>query len=120
MTKEQVEMYGGICDQIIAFQAVKVSDTVQGSSTDIPYQKRTISIEGVSEGAFTHKIQTLKRKKSEIEAAVNAISSPTDQAIIYMRVIGRLSWSEIAAKLGYHYSQEGVRKAYKRAMKKYF
>lgn len=120
MNREQIERYGGICDKIIALRAVKVRDTVQGSSSEIPYQKHTIAIEGgVAEGR-NFKLRELKQQKAEIEAAVAAIPDGTDQAVISMRVIGRLSWNEIAAKLGYHFTQEGIRKIYQRAMKKYF
>ena len=120
MTKEQVEQYGDICDQITALKALKVIDTVQSSSTEIPYQKHTISIEGgVGEGRNS-RLQNLKRKKAEIEAAVAAIQVGTDQAVISMRVLGRLTWNEIAGKLGYRYTVEGLKKIYQRAMKKYF
>lgn len=120
MTKDQIEGYGGICDQIIALGAVKVGDTVQGSGSEIPYQKRTISIEGGMEEGRNSRLQNLKRKKAEIEAAVAAIQVGTDQAVISMRVLGRLTWNEIAGKLGYRYTVEGLKKIYQRAMKKYF
>ena len=124
MTKEQVEQYGGICDQITALKALKVIDTVQSSSTEIPYQKHTISIEGgVGEGRNS-KLQELKRQKAAIEAAVNSIPTEsgggTAKAVISMRVLGRLTWNEIAGKLGYRYTVEGLKKLYQRAMKKYF
>lgn len=124
MTKEQVEQYGGICDQITALKALKVIDTVQSSSTEFPYQKHTISIEGgVGEGRNS-KLQELKRQKAAIEAAVNSIPTEsgggTDRAVISMRVLGRLTWNEIAGKLGYRYTVEGLKKLYQRAMKKYF
>lgn len=124
MTKEQVEQYGGICDQITALKALKVIDTVQSSSTEIPYQKHTISIEGgVGEGRNS-KLQELKRQKAAIEAAVNSIPTEsgggTAKAVVSMRVLGRLTWNEIAGKLGYRYTVEGLKKLYQRAMKKYF
>ena len=37
MTKDQIERYGGICDKIVALRSLKVRDTVQGSSSEIPY-----------------------------------------------------------------------------------
>ncbi len=122
MTKDQIERYGGICDQIIALRAVKVRDTVQGSASEIPYQKHTIQIEGGAEQGKSRKFLELQRQKAEIEAAIEAIPKKdgTNKAIISMRVLGRMSWNDIAANLGYHFTQEGVRKAYKRAIKKYF
>ena len=124
MTKEQVEHYGGICDQITALKALKVIDTVQGSSSEIPYQKHTIVLEGgIAEGKNS-KLQALKRQKAAIEAAVNSIPTEsgggTAKAVISMRVLGRLTWNEIAGKLGYRYTVEGLKKLYQRAMKKYF
>lgn len=120
MTKDQIERYGGICDQIIALRAVKVRDTVQGSASEIPYQKHTIQIEGGAEQGKSRKLLELQRQKAEIEAVIYAISEETDQAVISMRVLGRLSWNEIAGKLGYRYTVEGLKKIYQRAMKKYF
>ena len=122
MTKDQIERYGGICDQITALRAVKVRDTVQGSSLEIPFQKRTISVEGGVEEGKNSKLQELVRQKAAIEAAIEAIpkGDGSNKAIITMRVLGRMKWSDIAAHLGYHVTQEGVRQAYKRAMKKYF
>lgn len=124
MTKEQVEQYGDICDQITALKALKVIDTVQSSSTEIPYQKHTISIEGGAGEGRNSKLQELKRQKAAIEAAVNSIPTEsgggTAKAVISMRVLGRLTWNEIAGKLGYRYTVEGLKKLYQRAMKKYF
>lgn len=120
MTKDQIERYGGICDKIVALRSLKVRDTVQGSSSEIPYQKHTIVLEGgIAEGKNS-KLQVLKRQKAAIEAAVEAIEDETDQAVISMRVLGRLTWNEIAGKLGYRYTVEGLKKLYQRAMKKYF
>ncbi|MFQ6830267.1 MAG: hypothetical protein ACLRSY_11445, partial [Acutalibacter sp.] len=74
---------------------------------------------GIAEGKNS-KLQALKRQKAAIEAAVEAIEDETDQAVISMRVLGRLTWNEIAGKLGYRYTVEGLKKLYQRAMKKYF
>lgn len=120
MTKDQIERYGGGCDKIVALQSLKVRDTVQGSSSEIPYQKHTIVLEGGLEEGKNSKLQALKRQKAAIEAAVEAIEDETDQAVISMRVLGRLTWNEIAGKLGYRYTVEGLKKLYQRAMKKYF
>lgn len=122
MTKEQVEQYGGICDQIAAIKALKVVDTVQGSSTEIPYQKHTISIEGSIEDGKNAKLKSLTRKKMEIESALESIPEKdrSNKSIVQMRVLGRMSWEDIAKSLGYHATREGVRKAYSRTMKKYF
>lgn len=125
MTKDQVEQYGGICDQIAAIKALKVIDTVQGSSTEIPYQKHTISIEGNIGDGENLKLKALIRKKMEIESAIEAIpekdsTQRSNKSIVKMRVLGRMSWENIAKSLGYHATREGVRKAYNRTMKKYF
>ena len=98
MTKDQIERYGGICDKIVALRSLKVRDTVQGSSSEIPYQKHTIVLEGRMEDGKNSKLQALKRQKAAIEAAVEAIEDETDQAVISMRVLGRLTWNEIAGK----------------------
>ena len=120
MTKDQIERYGGGCDKIVALQSLKVRDTVQGSSSEIPYHQHTIVLEGGLEEGKNSKLQALKRQKAAIEAAVEAIEDETDQAVISMRVLGRLTWNEIAGKLGYRYTVEGLKKLYQRAMKKYF
>lgn len=119
MTREEIERYGGICDKLIALRAVKVCDTVQGSSSEIPYQKHTVMIEGQSQVGKSSKIQALQRKKAEIEAAVDAIQNEQDHAIVRMRVLGRMEWGDITAKLE-KYSEEALRKKYQRIMEKYF
>ena len=120
MTKDQIERYGGICDKIVALRSLKVRDTVQGSSSEIPYQKHTIVLEGgIAEGKNS-KLQALKRQKAAIEAAVEAIEDETDQAVISMRVLGRMSWNDIAGQFRGHYTVDGLKKIYHRALKKYF
>ena len=120
LTKDQIERYGGICDQITALRAVKVRDTVQGSGWEIPYRKRAISVEGGAEEGGSSRLQALLRQKAAIEAAVRAVPEERDQAILTMRVLGRLTWNEIAGKLGPRYTVEGLKKIYQRALKKYF
>lgn len=120
MTKEQIEQYGGICDKLIALRAVKVSDTVQGCSSETPYQKHTIQIEGNVDDGKSWRFRELKRQKAEIEAAVTSIPNGKDQAVISMRVLGRMTWNDIAGQLGGSYTVEGLKKIYQRAMKKYF
>ncbi len=77
MTKDQIERYGGICDKIVALRSLKVRDTVQGSTSEIPYQKHTIVLEGRMEDGKNSKLQALKRQKAAIEAAVEAIEDET-------------------------------------------
>lgn len=119
MTREEIEKYGGICDKIIALKAVKVQDTVQGSASEIPYQKHTVTIEGEAVSGKNSRIQALQRKKAEIEAAVDSIEDEHDHAIVHMRVLGRMEWGDITAKLE-KYSEEALRKRYQRIMEKYF
>lgn len=69
MTKDQIERYGGICDKIVALRSLKVRDTVQGSSSEISYQKHTIVLEGgIAEGKNS-KLQALHTiTEGEMEA----------------------------------------------------
>ena len=46
MDRETVESYKGVCAQIVAEKARKVSDTVSASSTEYPYGKHTLTITG--------------------------------------------------------------------------
>lgn len=112
MTKDQIERYGGICDKIVALRSLKVRDTVQGSSSEIPYQKHTIVLEGgIAEGKNS-KLQALKRQKAamkvtEAEEMIRArLSKVMRQKRITPSILARKTGISESVIRGY--VQEGV------------
>ena len=122
MDRKTVESYKGVCAQIVAEKTRKISDTVSASSPEYPYGKHTLTITGTEDNPHSQKLHKLQRLKESIEEAVESIpdADGVTKAVISLHAINDMSWSEMAAKLGYSYTIEGVRKIYQRGMKKYF
>lgn len=118
MDREQVERYKGICAQIVAEKALKVSDTVTASSTEYPYSKHTLTITGTDE--HSKRLHKLEREKSEIEEAIWGLEDGIEKAVISMHVLADMAWGEMAAALGGSYTVDGLKQVYRRGMKKYF
>lgn len=122
MDRKTVESYKGVCAQIVAEKARKVSDTVSASSPEYPYGKHTLTITGTEDNPHSQKLHKLQRLKESIEEAVESIpdADGVTKAVISLHAISDMSWSEMAAKMGYGYTIEGLKKIYQRGMKKYF
>lgn len=118
MDREQVERYKGICAQIVAEKALKVSDTVTASSTEYPYSKHTLTITGTDERS--KRLHKLERQKTEIEEAIWGLEDGIEKAVISMHVLADMAWGEMAASLGGSYTVDGLKQVYRRGMKKYF
>ena len=122
MDRKTVESYKGVCAQIVAEKARKVSDTVSASSPEYPYGKHTLTITGTEDSPHSQKLHKLQRLKESIEEAVESIpdADGVTKAVISLHAISDIPWGEMAAKMGYSYTIEGLKKIYQRGMKKYF
>lgn len=118
MTRDFLERYKGICAQIIAEKALKVSDTVTASLTEYPYSKHTLTITGTDE--HSQRLHKLERQKTEIEEAIWGLEDGIEKAVISMHVLAGMAWGEMAAALGGCYTVDGLKQVYRRGMKKYF
>lgn len=116
MTKELLEQYPDICAEIKRLEQ-PVTDTVSGSLPDYPYTQRTWTIRGVC--LETGYLDDLKAKKQEILSFVQQLKL-TEKPIVTYRAIYGLPWARVAAKMGYRYTEQAVKKKYYRTLKKYF
>ena len=110
MTKELLEQYPNICGELKDLDSM-VTDSVSGSSPDPPFVQHTVSIRGVP---LTERRLRLERQKAEIERFVEDIQDAGLRRIITYRALRGLTWGQVAAKMGWRYSEAGVKKRYQR------
>ena len=117
-----MEQYLDICDEIQDIREEKkipVTDVVSGSEKSYPFTKHSISITGLPQNYEEKKLEKLLTQKNEIEQFISSIPSSKERRILYFRIQKGLSWKTVAAKVGWRYSEENVRKVYERILKKY-
>ena len=104
--------------------AATVSDKVKGSNPDFPYNSQSFCIHGVDgdridrtrEKVLEDKLRTARRIRIEAEEVFN--SAPLRiQRIIRLRIMQRLPWSAVAARLGGRSTENGVRMEFTRWLK---
>lgn len=109
-----------------------VRDTVQMSDPEYPYISRTASIEGIKDDADKAEMRYIKRelrqlrKQQEInDDAMDSIRRDAEKiedeyirAIVTYRFLRRMSWQQVAFRIGGGISPDGVRKAYQRFFQK--
>ena len=106
-----------------------VQDVVKGSSRDFPYTEQTVHIEGVPQiaqglGSLEIEEQLLKQRKDnaqEIKLKVEEwmIDIPMRmQRIIRYYVFQKLSWGEVARKMGRKATADGVKMEFRRFIEK--
>ncbi|MBE6723468.1 MAG: sigma-70 family RNA polymerase sigma factor [Ruminococcaceae bacterium] len=119
MTREQLEDYPNIVAEIADLQEylhTVVGDTVQDGSSGYPHP---ILIRGLPAGdAERRRIKTLTAQKAEIEQFVDGLPTAKERRVFRYRVMDGFTWGTIAAKMGYRYSVDGVKKIYYRQLKK--
>ena len=106
-----------------------LADTVKGSSYDFPYTLKTYRTEGLAysvvkdpdeldrlEVVLKERLQNAERIKHQVEAWLNTIPMRM-QRIIRYRIFERLSWNEVAIRMGRRATADGVRKEYENFMK---
>lgn len=117
MTREFLERYQGILADIAAIKADKVTDTVQGSSTEFPWGFRQgIPVEGQSPDK-AHTLERLYQEKAEIELFIEGVEDDTVRAIMRYRIKQGLSWGQVAAKFCGELSEQNIRQKYSRFFK---
>lgn len=113
MTQENLKQYRFlkkeikvIEDRINELENETVLDAVSGSTSYMPYVKRTMVIEGVDIARINSLKRLLVNRKhkaytilKEIETFINTIDDSTIRQIIQLRYIDGRSWSSIANKI---------------------
>ena len=105
-------------------------DGVEGSSKEIPYAKHNILVAGYSrsDGAqaqikklgniYREKLEALYEGRREAEKLLDSIKDSKARIIIRYRYIDGMEWQDIAAKLGYKNTKDGVRMYAERFLEK--
>lgn len=117
MTKDQLEQYPDICEEIRELEEESrriVTDTVSASMGEYPYSRHTVTIRGVRPNSNAQKLEDLKQQKAEIEAFVAGLPSSGLRRIATLRALKRLPWPRVAAKMGHKYTIEQIKKKYYR------
>lgn len=101
-----------------------VTDTVVGSSPEYPYTEHSVSIRGVMnddrlQARRRTLIGKLREREEEIEQFIEALPHSRERRIARYRVFDGLSWKEIAAKMGYKYSETNVRRIFDKIYKNF-
>lgn len=114
MTKELLEQYPDICAELEE-GGQPITDTVTGSYEDYPYTRHSITIRGIP-ADLRIKRDRLQQQKDEIEAFVAALP-PKQMRVVRYRALKGMKWPQVAAKMGYRFSEDGVRMLYARIFK---
>lgn len=120
MTKELLEQYPDICDEIKRL-GLPVTDTVLESSKGFPYNIHPVKIGGVGIDRAARR-KKLREQKAEIEAFASSLEDSRDRLIVEaVMEFGRpIPWGRIAARLGHRWTIDKARYAYSKFCKKYF
>ena len=112
MTREFLERYQGIVADIAAIKAERVTDTVQGSSTEFPWGFRQgIPVEGQSPDKQST-LERLYQEKAQIELYIERVEDDTVRAIMRYRIKQGLTWEQVAARLKGVLSVPNIKKKY--------
>lgn len=119
MTKELLEDYPHICRRISRMESI-CADTVEGSSSEFPYTKHTICVQGIAEPRRGQEAQLaeLKAKRWEIEAWVAGLPTEKERSLVELHALKGLPWPKVFRQTG-DVSPGAARKQYERMLKKY-
>lgn len=106
-----------------------VVDTVKGSMHDFPYAPKSFKVTGIAhdvvadpgqldreEAILRERLQNAERIKYDVEIWMNSISVRM-QRIIRYKIFEKMTWEQVARRLGRRATGEGVRKEYENFMK---
>lgn len=101
-----------------------VRDKVTGSNPEFPYNKQSFSISGIDEESLDKNREKIleeklrKARKTRIEAEKVFNAAPLRmQRIIRLRIIYKLPWSMVAARMGGKATENGIRMEFNRWLK---
>lgn len=130
MTKESLEDYRDMIAELAEIEKELhrthteiVADTVKGSSLEFPYTEHTVCIRGVVSDKELldkkrHLLETLQKKKAEIEDFMFGLPTSRQRRIVRFRIVDGLTWDQVAAKMGYRESAASCKMIYNRIFEK--
>lgn len=104
-------------------QKIVLQDSVKGSMSEFPYTGKNYHIEGTSynyaddsrlrmeEALLIRRKENAEKIKTEVEQFINTLPVRM-QRIIRFRIIQKMSWDEVAAKMGSRSTADSVRMEY--------
>lgn len=106
-----------------------VVDTVKGSMHDFPFAPKSFKVTGIAhdvvadpgqldreKAILQERLQNAERIKHDVEIWMNSISVRM-QRIIRYKIFEKMTWEQVARRLGRRATGEGVRKEYENFMK---
>ena len=106
-----------------------VGDTVKGSMHDFPFAPKSFRQEGIAyatvadpgqldreEAILRERLQNAERIKHDVEIWMNSIPVRM-QRIIRYKIFEKMTWEQVARRLGRRATGEGARKEYENFMK---
>ena len=103
-----------------------VVDTVKGSMHDFPFAPKSFKVTGIAhdvvadpgqldreEAILQERLQNAERIKHDVEIWMNSISVRM-QRIIRYKIFEKMTWEQVARRLGRRATEESVRKEYNR------
>ena len=105
-----------------------VQDSVKGSLHEFPYTAQTYHLEGLAyngqpcddlerkEILLRERLKIANQKKTEVEVWLNTIPCRM-QRIIRYKIFEKLTWEQVAGKMGRKATPDGIRKEYENFMK---
>lgn len=104
LTLKDLKQYRSICAEIeevnMIIASKMVNDAVSGSDDQFPYTKHTMSVGGLvytdESRRLLTKLNSLERKRDEIEDYVEHIEDSLTRRIFDMRFIKGYSWAKVA------------------------
>lgn len=131
MTKEKLKQFRALKREIeMLSQKVytpsnrSASDTVRGSLPSFPFTLHTVAISGYEvmdiniSRRRNNRLQRLIRQRGEIEKFIDSIEDSVIRQVIELKYIDGLSWKDIAARQGGGNTEDGIRKACERFLRK--
>lgn len=131
MKAKQIKDYINLCyeldnlnDEIKLLKNSKITEIVKSSEQDYPYTERLVKITGYEKCHLTElkKIQLRKEEVKkmiiDIQKYVSMIPDNKIKRIIKLRYFQGLAWNKIAVILGKDNTENSVRKAAERFLKK--
>lgn len=106
-----------------------VVDTVKGSMHDFPFAPKSFEVTGIAhdvvadpgqldreEAILQERLQNAERIKHDVEIWMNSISVRM-QRIIRYKIFEKMTWEQVARRLGRHATENGLKKEFERFFK---
>lgn len=119
MTKEELSKLQKIIAEIeqikqelVCIEPEYAIDSVTGSSTNFPYTKHSIKIEGYDIKSYDHKVQRIQNRlnhkiielveeKDRLTEYIYSLDSSDLRQILMYRYVKGLIWEDVGANMGY-------------------